>query len=152
MHSENLINALSNGLALTGVKVVGLGIDIVHIPRIEESIRRIGVRFEQRMFTPAEAAYARGVPGQQAERLAARFAAKEAAIKALSLSEVGVDWRDIEVVRHDDGACSLALHGKALEAARARGVARALVCLSHDADYAAAVVAVVSDTAEQEGS
>lgn len=123
-----------------------MGIDVVHIPRIEESLRTIGERFEQRMFTPAEAAYARSVPAQRAERLAARFAAKEAAIKALSLSEAGVDWRDIEVVRGEDGSCSLALHGKALEAALLQKVSGALVCLSHDGDYAAAVVAVLSDT------
>lgn len=151
MHTEKLIHALSNGLVVTGVRVVALGIDIVHIPRIEESLRSFGERFEARMFTPAEAAYARAVPQQRAERLAARFAAKEAAIKALSLSEVGVDWREIEVVRGDDGGCRLALHGKALEAMRNAGGATALVCLSHDGDYAAAVVAVASDTAEQGG-
>src|SRR5687768_8326557 len=132
MHTDKLIHALSFGLAVTGERVVGLGIDLVHIPRIEESMRSFGDRFAQRMFTAAEADYARSAPRHEAERLAARFAAKEAAIKALSLSEAGVDWRDIEVVRGDDGSCSLALHGKALEAARVRGVARALVCLSHD--------------------
>jgi holo-[acyl-carrier protein] synthase len=151
MHSAKLINALSNGLAVTGGRVVGLGIDVVHIPRIEESMRSFGECFAERMFTAAEAEYARSAPQQQAERLAARFAAKEATIKALSLSEAGVDWRDIEVVRQQDGSCGLALHGKALDAARARGVASALVCLSHDGDYAAAVVAVLSDTAEQGG-
>ena len=151
MQTEKLIHALSNGLVAKGVRVVSFGIDIVHIPRIEESLRSFGERFEDRMFTPAEAAYARAVPRQRAERLAARFAAKEAAIKALSLSEAGVDWRDIEVVRNDDGGCGLALHGKALQAMRDAGGATALVCLSHDGDYAAAVVAVASDTAEQGG-
>jgi holo-[acyl-carrier protein] synthase len=151
LHTEKLIRDLSNGLCVTGLPVVALGIDIVHIDRIRESMRDFGQRFEERMFTPAEAQYARAVPGQQAERLAARFAAKEAAIKALSLSEAGVDWRDIEVVRETDGSCRLALHGKAAEAARARGIARALVCLSHDGDYAAAVVAALSDKAQQSG-
>ena len=152
MHTEKLIHALSNGLVAKGVRVIALGIDIVHMPRIEESLRSFGARFEDRMFTPAEAAYARAVPQQRAERLAARFAAKEAAIKALSLSEVGVDWREIEVIRDEDGGCRLALHGKALEAMRNAGGLTALVCLSHDGDYAAAVVAVASDTAEQEGA
>lgn len=151
MHTEKLIHALSNGLVGQGVRVLSLGIDIVHIPRIDESLRSFGERFEDRMFTPAEAAYARSVPAQRAERLAARFAAKEAAIKALSLSEAGVDWREIEVVRQEDGGCRLALHGKALEALRALGGASALVCLSHDGDYAAAVVAVASDKAEPGG-
>lgn len=149
MQTEKLIHALSNGLAIRGARVIALGIDIVHIPRIEDSLRSFGERFEERMFTAAEAAYARAAPRQRAERLAARFAAKEAAIKALSLSEAGVDWRDIEVLRQDDGGCRLALHGKALQALRALGGAGALVCLSHDGDYAAAVVAVASDTAEQ---
>ena len=132
-------------LSVSGSNVVALGMDLVHVARIEESLRDFGERFEDRMFAPAEAAYARSVPAQRAERLAARFAAKEAAIKALSLSEVGVDWRDIEVVRHDDGRCTLALHGKAAEALDAMGARRAIVCLSHDGEYAAAVVAVLSD-------
>ena len=147
MHSEELIKALSFGLSVSGGNVVALGMDLVHLPRIEESLRSFGERFEDRMFTPAEAAYARqGTPAQRIERLAARFAAKEAAIKALGLSEAGVDWRDIEVVREDDGRCSLALHGTASAALLSRGASRALVCLSHDGEYAAAVVAVLSDT------
>ncbi len=145
MHTSQLIQALSKELSATGARVVGLGLDLVHVPRIEESLRSFGERFEDRMFTAAEAQYARSAPASRAERLAARFAAKEAAIKALSLSEAGVDWRDIEVVRQDDGRCELALHGRAREAADALRVTRALVCLSHDGEYAAAVVAAVSD-------
>lgn len=150
LHAEKLIHALSNGLPVTGLPVAAIGIDLVHIPRIEESLRDFGERFEERMFTQREIAYARSVPAQRAERLAARFAAKEAAIKALSLAEAGVDWRDIEVVRHDDGSCALALHGKALEAACLQRLSGALVCLSHDGEYAAAVVAVLSDSAAPE--
>jgi holo-[acyl-carrier protein] synthase len=147
LHTERLINALSSGLTRTGCNVLALGLDVVHIPRIEESLRSFGERFEDRMFTPAEAAYARAAPGQRAERLAARFAAKEATIKALSLGSTGVDWREIEVIRHEeDGSCSMALHGKAAAALASRGGSRMLVCLSHDGDYAAAVVAVLSDT------
>lgn len=145
MHTEKLIHALSKELSATGMRMESIGIDIVHVQRIRESMQSFGDRFTQRMFTPAEAAYAGSAPHAQAERLAARFAAKEAAIKALSLSEAGVDWRDIEVVRADDGHCTLALHGRALEAANALGISRALVCLSHDGDYAAAVVAALSD-------
>ena len=145
MHSDKLIHALSKELSATGLRIERIGIDIVHVPRIQESLRDFGQRFAQRMFTPAEAAYASGAPQQQAERLAARFAAKEAAIKALSLSDAGVDWRDIEVVRGEDGHCTLALHGRAKQAAQALGITRALVCLSHDGDYAAAVVAALSD-------
>jgi holo-[acyl-carrier protein] synthase len=145
LHAEELIRTLSMELSVSGSNVVALGMDLVHIARIEESLRDFGERFEDRMFAPAEAAYARSVPAQRAERLAARFAAKEAAIKALSLSEAGVDWRDIEVVRHGDGHCTLALHGKAAQALARMGAQRAVVCLSHDGEYAAAVVAVLSD-------
>lgn len=147
MHTEKLIHDLSIGLVVTGARVVAMGIDIVHIPRIRESMRSFKGRFEERMFTAGEVDYARRDGTQhEPERLAARFAAKEAAIKALSLSEAGVDWRELEVVRQDDGSCRLALHGKALEIARANGIATALVCLSHDGEYAAAVVAALSDT------
>ena len=71
---------------------------------------------------------------------------KEAVIKALALGDTGLDWRDIEVVRSEDGGCSIALHGAAAAALATRGADRVLVSLSHDADYAAAVVAVLSDT------
>lgn len=128
--------------------LVGLGMDLVHIARIEESLRDFGERFLARQFTAGEVAYACEVPAQRGERLAARFAAKEACIKALGLHDAGVNWRDIEVVRAADGSCTLALRGAALAAARALGVARVLVSLSHDGDYAAAVVAAVSDKAE----
>jgi holo-[acyl-carrier protein] synthase len=146
MHARKLINSMSAGLGACGANVLALGLDVVQIARIEESLQSFGERFEDRMFTPAEAAYARSAPNQRAERLAARFAAKEATIKALSLGNTGVDWREIEVVRHDDGSCSLALHGKAAAALASRGASRVLVCLSHEAGYAAAVVAVLSDT------
>ncbi|MFL6695291.1 MAG: holo-ACP synthase [Ramlibacter sp.] len=125
--------------------------DLVHIPRIEESLRAFGSRFAQKLFTEAEIAYAQSSPTEQAARFAARFAAKEATIKALSLSDAGVDWRDMEVQRADDGACTLVLRRQALEAARALHIGSVLVCLSHDGEYGAAVVAALSDTAEQHG-
>ena len=69
-------------------------------------------------------------------------------MKRLSLSEAGVNWRDMEVQRADDGSCAMVLGGEALAAARALRINRVLVCLSHDGDYAAAVVAALSDTVE----
>jgi holo-[acyl-carrier protein] synthase len=105
-----------------------IGIDLVQISRIAESVATFGDRFLHRIFTDGELAYARGVP----ERLAARFAAKEAAKKALDLD--GVSWRDLEVVRTPSGACELVLHGRA-----ARPVSLAL-SLTHEGDHAAAVV------------
>ena len=97
------------------------GIDLVRVSRIAESLAQFGERFLRRVFTDGEIAYATAAPALTAERLAARFAAKEAAMKALGLSDDGVGWREIEVRREPSGACELLLHG---EAARVAGRAR----------------------------
>lgn len=120
-----------------------LGFDLARISAIAESIRLFGRRFTDRLFTDSELEYAVSGTGQCAERLAARFAAKEAVIKALGLSETGVGWRDIEVVKQDDGSCTVALHGRARIVADAIGVQRILLSLSHDGDCAGAVVHVL---------
>ncbi|HZE90107.1 MAG TPA: holo-ACP synthase [Rhizobacter sp.] len=122
-----------------------VGLDLVQISRISESLDRFGERFMQRLFTQGEIAYSLQDADQSAERLAARFAAKEAAIKAFSLSDAGVNWRDIEVCKLPDGACRLALHGKAAERASQLGVAEIALSLSHDGDYAGAVVTALCD-------
>ena len=116
-----------------------LGVDIVQIGRIAESLERFGERFVQRLFTHDEVAYATSAPEFTIERLASRFAAKEAAIKAFDLGHAGVDWREIEVRTAPDGACRLVLHGKAAQLAGlpSRGAA---VSMSHDGQYATAVV------------
>jgi len=121
---------------------VSVGIDLVQISAIAESVDRFGERFLARVFTPREIAYAKASPAQFASRLSARFAAKEAVRKALRLD--GVAWRDIEVVRHDDGACGIALHGTARDLARSDGGGLA-VSLSHENDQAAAVVIATRD-------
>ena len=120
-----------------------LGFDLVQVSRIAESIEQFGAAFEQRLFTREELAYAHGGAGLAAERLAARFAAKEAVIKALQLSEAGVGWHDIEVRKRDGGDCEVRLHGRAAAIAASQGVDRILLCLSHDGDYAGAVVAAL---------
>ena len=117
-----------------------LGFDVVQISRIAESVRDFGESFKNRLFTKEELRYAQSSENLCAERLAARFAAKEAAIKALQLSEAGVAWRDMEVRKLPDGSCEMVLHGRAAERARAMGATRLLVSLSHDGDYAGAVV------------
>jgi holo-[acyl-carrier protein] synthase len=119
-----------------------LGADIVEISRIEQSLDRFGERFLRRLFTQAEIDYATQVRELTAQRLAARFAAKEAALKAFNLCEAGIDWRQIEVRREGDGACRLVLHGKAAALAGEQA-GQACVSLSHDGDYAIGVVAVV---------
>lgn len=121
---------------------VSVGIDLVQVSAIAESVERFGERFLERVFTRGEIDYARTSPAQFASRLSARFAAKEAVRKALRLD--GVAWRDIEVVRHEDGACGIALHGAARRLARSDGGGLA-VSLSHENDQAAAVVIATRD-------
>jgi holo-[acyl-carrier protein] synthase len=133
------LSTVSQAAAPAGVRV---GLDIVQIARIVQSLEQFGGAFERRLFTRDELAYAHAGTGVAPQRLAARFAAKEAVIKALQLSEAGVDWRDIEVQRAEDGDCAVRLHGRAREIAAARGVQDIAISLSHDGDYAGAVVTV----------
>ncbi|MGY4828019.1 holo-ACP synthase [Sphaerotilaceae bacterium SBD11-9] len=120
------------------------GLDVVEIHRVSESMDRFGERFLKRLFSEDEIAYALAGEGQAAERLAARFAAKEAAIKAFDLGEAGVNWRDIEVRKLPSGACELALYGKAADQARHLGLRDISLSLSHDGAYAAAVVTALT--------
>lgn len=120
-----------------------VGMDLVQISRIGVSVQKFGNRFMQRIFTPLELEYAMSSPPLMMERLAARFAAKEAALKALSLADQGVAWQDMEVVRRADGQCALHLHGKAADLTQAAGVVKTALSLTHDGDYAAAIVAAL---------
>jgi holo-[acyl-carrier protein] synthase len=114
-----------------------VGIDLVQISRIVESMQTFGERFLCRVFTEDEIRYAKSSPACTGERLAARFAAKEAARKALALE--GIGWRDIEVRRLGNGACQLVLHGAAREAT---SKAQLALSMSHDGDQATAVVII----------
>jgi holo-[acyl-carrier protein] synthase len=120
--------------------IVGLGMDVVEIARIDRILRGPAARAERflaRVFTPAERAYC-DARVDRAGRYAARFAAKEAAVKALG-APPGVRWTELEVVRAE-GAPSVALGGAAAEAAGRLGVGRVLVTITHDAGVAAATV------------
>lgn len=119
-----------------------VGFDLVQISRIADSIWCFGDGFKNRLFTADELAYADQGEGLAPQRLAARFAAKEAAIKALRWSNAGIGWKDIEVRKLPDGDCELALHGRAAELAKGMGMTSMSLSLSHDGDYAGAVVAV----------
>ncbi|MEY4883699.1 MAG: holo-[acyl-carrier-protein] synthase [Pseudomonadota bacterium] len=119
------------------------GFDLVQISRIADSINQFGDRFKNRLFTETELDYANRGDGLGAERLAARFAAKEATIKALRLSNAGINWREIEVCKLPDGDCELALHGRVAELASEMGVAKISLSLSHDGDYAGAMVTML---------
>jgi len=130
----------TSSLSLPGSERLRVGIDLVQISRIRESIATFGDRFSKRLFTPEEIAYASAEEPLAAERFAARFAAKEAALKAFGLSHAGIDWREIEVLRHADGHCTLRLHGKAASLAGSPLDHETALSLSHDGDYAVAVV------------
>jgi holo-[acyl-carrier protein] synthase len=118
---------------------LAVGIDLVRVSRIAESLEHFGDRFLRKLFTDAEVAYASAAaaPALREERLAARFAAKEAALKALGLADKGVSWRDIEVTTVASGACALRLHGRARQLASTDDVA---LSLSHEGDLATAIV------------
>lgn len=120
-----------------------VGFDLVQVSQVAASMEGFGAAYERRLFTPLELEYAGCGETERAERLAARFAAKEAVIKALRLSNEGVDWRHIEVIKLADGDCDVLLHGRAAEIARRMGVERVLLSLSHDGDYAGAFVSVL---------
>ena len=119
-----------------------VGVDLVSVREVGASVGRFGARYVDRLFTPAEIAYcATGADDACiAERYAARFAAKEAAFKALRHGDGATDWRSVEVVRADDGWCDLVLHGEALAAANAAGFTGFAVSMSHEGEYAMAVV------------
>ena len=115
---------------------VAVGVDIIEIERIAATLERFGARFLERVYTEGEIAYCRG----RAPQLAARFAAKEAAMKALGTGTRGVSWRDVEVTRTRAGEPGIVLHGRADARARAIGVDRLAVSLSHSRAYAVASV------------
>ncbi|MGI9600261.1 MAG: holo-ACP synthase [Acidimicrobiales bacterium] len=119
--------------------MIGIGTDLVELARFREAIERTP-SLVSRLFTDAERAYA-DQRSDPTERYAARFAAKEAAMKALGLGLGGLDWHDVEVVRNDDtGAPSLMVTGRAAERAGELGVERWLVTLSHTETLAQAIV------------
>jgi holo-[acyl-carrier protein] synthase len=120
-----------------------MGFDLVQISTVAQSLEQFGAAYEHRIFTDGELRYAWSSTALIAQRLAARFAAKEAVMKALQLAEAGVGWRDIEVVKQDSGDCDIALHGRAAEAALAAGAQQILLSMSHDGDYAGASVCVL---------
>jgi holo-[acyl-carrier protein] synthase len=124
--------------------IVGTGIDIAEVPRIAESIQRFGDRFLRRVFTEGEINYCDS-KANRVERYAARFAAKEAAMKALGTGwSRGVRWRDIEVVRQPGGRPTIEFHGKAAEFAGHLNARNVALSLSHTPEQAIASVILES--------
>ena len=120
--------------------IVGTGIDVIEVPRVAAAIERYGQRFLHRIFTEGEIRYCDS-KANRVERYAARFAAKEAAMKALGTGwSRGVRWRDLEVLRQPGGRPTVAFHGKAAEFAARLGVANAALSLTHTKAQALAQV------------
>jgi holo-[acyl-carrier protein] synthase len=120
--------------------IVGTGIDIAEVPRIRATIGRFGRRFVERIYTAGEIAYVER-KANRFERYAARFAAKEAGMKALGTGlRHGVRWRDFEVRNLPTGRPTLQLHGRAQEIADRIGVKHISLSLTHTAETGMAFV------------
>ena len=113
-----------------------LGLDMVEIARIEGAIARWGTRFLHRVYTEAEIRYCRN----RVPELAVRFAAKEAAMKALGTGIRGVGWREIEILANQEGTPSVHLYGRARSRSEKLGLSDLAVSLSHSREYAIASV------------
>lgn len=120
--------------------ILGMGTDLAEVDRIRHSIAQFGDRFLNRIYTEGERAYASG-KANAAERFAARFAAKEAGMKAIGTGwRRGVTWRDFEVSNERSGKPSLKLSGVAREIAGQLGVSSISISLTHTKEMAFAVV------------
>ena len=130
--------------------ILGIGADLVEIGRIRQSIQQYGDRFLNRIYTPLEQAYcsgkSSGTRGSE-ESFAARFAAKEAAMKAIATGmQGGVTWKDFEVLNETSGRPTLRLSGIAGVHAERLGVKRISISLSHTSEHAFAVVLLEDGT------
>jgi holo-[acyl-carrier protein] synthase len=120
--------------------IVGTGVDLAEVPRIKASVERYGRRFIDRIFTPAEIAYVER-KANRFERYAARFAAKEAGMKAIGTGwRRGVRWQDFEVANLPSGKPTLRFHGVAAEFAERLMVRNISLSLTHTAELAMAHV------------
>jgi holo-[acyl-carrier protein] synthase len=123
------------------MRIIGHGVDLVEIARIERMLDDHGDRFSARCFTEEERAYAEASAAVRGERYAARFAAKEAVLKALGTGlRDGIEWTDIEVRRSAAGAPCVELTGRAADIARSLGIGSWSLSLSHAGGMAMASV------------
>ena len=113
-----------------------VGVDIIEIERIERALEKFGARFLGRVYTPLEAAFCRG----RVSELAARFAAKEAVMKALGTGARGVAWREIEVLPNHRGKPLVYLHRRAAKRAERIGLTALDISMSHSREFAVAFV------------
>jgi holo-[acyl-carrier protein] synthase len=120
--------------------IVGTGVDLAEVPRIRASIERYGEKFIRRIYTPAEIAYVERKANKY-ERYAARFAAKEAGMKAIGTGwRRGVTWQDFEVANLPSGKPTLLLHGVAAGFAEKLGVKHVSLSITHTAELGMAHV------------
>ena len=111
--------------------IVGTGVDLAEVTRIRASIERYGARFVERIYTPGEIAYVER-KANRFERYAARFAAKEAGMKAIGTGwRIGVRWQDFEVANLPTGKPTLLLHGVAAQVALRLGVKNVSLSITH---------------------
>lgn len=120
--------------------IISIGIDIIEVARIREVLLRTP-RFGERVFTAAERAYCESRGAMSAQHYAARFAAKEAVLKALHTGwRGGIGWQDVEVTSRDSGAPYLILHGMVRELFDSSGATAAHLSMSHTSEHAIAQV------------
>jgi len=131
-------------------RVLGVGVDLTQMPRLRRVVARWDERFLQRVFTEQEIAYCRR-RRDPIPHFAARFAAKEATLKALGTGlSMGVNWRELEVRRERGQAPTMVLSGRCRAIAEAKGGRRVLLSLSHDGDYAMAQAMLLGDGPDDE--
>jgi len=115
--------------------IVGTGVDLAEVPRVRHLVERYGRRFVERVYTPLEISYVER-KANRFERFAARFAAKEAGMKAIGTGwRHGVTWRDFEVTNLPSGKPTLRLYGVAARVAEKLGVRNISLSLTHTAEY-----------------
>ncbi|MFL7838729.1 MAG: holo-ACP synthase [Candidatus Promineifilaceae bacterium] len=116
--------------------MLAVGVDLIEVARVKESLARYGQRFLDRIYTEQEQDYCNG----RVDRLAARFAAKEAVSKALGTGIGDTTWREIEIINEENGRPVLLLHGAAQELARTQNLETWSISLSHTEAYAISTV------------
>lgn len=125
--------------------IIGIGIDIVRVERIQRMIDRWKLRFLNRIFTPVEQSYSKKFKQPEAH-LAARFAVKEAVFKSMGTGWTGgIRWTDVEVNNETSGQPKVKVHGKVKQWIHEHGVTEIHVSISHDTDYSIAQV-ILSNT------
>lgn len=123
---------------------IKIGTDICQIDRVKSAYKRFGKRFLKRILTNNELKYVISQKRSLINRLAGRFAAKEAASKILETGLNGVYFKEIEILREKSGAPKIILHGRAKEIANKKGLINLEVSISHEMDFALAIVIATS--------